>query len=65
MLRTAHGVTSTDLVASGHIRLVNTAAGVDLRVDVDGFAGAAAGSTLASMPGLSAAQIDVGRDLIQ
>ena len=64
-LRSVHGVTSTDLIASGHIRLVNTVAGVDVRVDTDGSAGPSNAVTLVNLNGVSAAQLVASRDLIQ
>jgi uncharacterized protein len=65
LLRNTHGVTSTDLIASGHIRLVDSAAGLQLRVDTDGSAGPAGAVLLATLSGVSSSHIVASRDLIQ
>jgi predicted extracellular nuclease len=63
LLRTTYGAPS-DLIASGHVRLVNTATGLEIRLDTDGSAGSAAPLTLVILKGLTAAQIVVSRDLM-
>jgi Ca2+-binding RTX toxin-like protein len=62
-LRSASG--SANLFASGHLVLVDTTAGVQLRVDGDGFSGRAVARPLVTLRGVSASQIDVARDLLQ
>ncbi len=65
LLRSMHGVTSADLIASGHIRLVDSAAGLQVRVDTDGSAGPAGAVLLATLNGVSSSHIVASRDLIQ
>lgn len=65
LLRSTHGVTSTDLIASGHIRLVDGATGLELRVDTDGSAGPAGAVLLATLSGVHSSRIVAARDLIQ
>jgi Ca2+-binding RTX toxin-like protein len=54
----------TDLVQAGFIQLVDTAAGVQVRIDSDGFAGTGTARPLVTLRGQTAAQILVSRDLI-
>lgn len=65
LLRGTYGVTSTDLVASGHIRLVDGATGLEVRVDTDGNAGPAGAVLLATLSGVHSSRIVAARDLIQ
>ena len=65
VLRSAHGVASTDLIASGHIRLVDGAAGLEVRVDTDGHAGPAGAVLLTTLSGVHSSRIVASRDLIQ
>ena len=62
-LRTTYGATG-DLVASGHVRLIDTAAGVEIRIDTDGTAGASSPIALVLLKGVSASQIVASRDLL-
>lgn len=64
LLRSVHGVTSTDLIASGHIRLVDGAAGLEIRVDTDGSAGPAGAVLLTTLSGVHSSRIVASRDLI-
>lgn len=65
LLRGTHGVTSADLIASGHIRLVDGATGLEVRVDTDGNAGPAGAVLLATLSGVHSSRIVAARDLIQ
>ncbi|MBU0917515.1 MAG: ExeM/NucH family extracellular endonuclease [Gammaproteobacteria bacterium] len=65
LLRSTHGVTSADLIASGHIRLVDSSAGLQVRVDTDGSAGPAGALLMATLSGVSSSHIVASRDLIQ
>ena len=62
-LRTSHGA-SGDLIASGHVRLIDTTAGVEIRIDTDGMAGTSSPIALVLLKGVSAAQIVASRDLL-
>jgi predicted extracellular nuclease len=62
-LRTSYGA-SGNLVASGHVRLVDTDAGVEVRIDTDGTIGASSPIALVRLKGVSAAQIVATRDLL-
>lgn len=62
-LRTSYGAAG-DLVAGGYVRLVNTANGVEVRIDTDGTAGASSPIALVLLKGVSAAQIVASRDLL-
>lgn len=63
-LRAAAG-TGTDLVAGGYIQLVDTANGLEIRTDSDGWGSAASARPLLRLQGVSASQIVPSRDLIQ
>lgn len=65
LLRSTYGVTSADLIASGHIRLIDGATGVEVRVDTDGNAGPAGAVLLATLSGVHSSRIVAARDLIQ
>ncbi len=65
LLRGTHGVTSTDLIASGHIQLIDSAAGLQIRVDTDGSAGPAGAVLLATLSGVHSSRIVASRDLVQ
>lgn len=65
LLRGTYGVTSADLIASGHIRLVDGATGLEVRVDTDGNAGPAGAVLLATLSGVHSSRIVAARDLIQ
>lgn len=65
LLRSTHGVASSDLIASGHIRLIDGPAGLELRVDTDGNAGPAGAVLLATLSGVHSSRIVASRDLIQ
>ncbi len=54
----------TDWVQAGFVQLVDTAAGVQVRIDTDGFAGAGAARPLVTLRGRTAAQMSANRDLI-
>jgi len=60
----ANAGASTDLVAAGYIVLVDTANGLELRIDSDGAAGAGTARTLVRLPGVSSAQFVASRDLL-
>ena len=62
-LRTTYGA-SGDLLANGYVRLVDTANGVEVRIDTDGTAGAASPIALVLLKGVSASQIVASRDLM-
>jgi predicted extracellular nuclease len=55
---------NADLLAGGYITLVDTAAGVQVRIDTDGTAGPAAARPLVTLRGVTASQINVARDLM-
>lgn len=57
------GVTASQAVASGHVRLVSTSAGLQVQLDMDGDAGAAVARGLLTLRGITAAQVQPGRDL--
>ena len=65
LLRGTYGVTSADLIASGHIRLVDGATGLEVRVDTDGNTGPAGAVLLATLSGVHSSRIVAARDLIQ
>ena len=60
-----YGVTSADLIASGHIQLVDSAAGVQVRVDTDGATGRAGAVLLTTLSGVPASHIVASRDLMR
>jgi predicted extracellular nuclease len=64
-LRNVYGVTSADLIASGHIQLVDSAAGVQVRVDTDGATGRAGAVLLTTLSGVPASHIVASRDLMR
>lgn len=51
-------------LSTGHVRLVDTAQGVQIRIDTDGFAGPANPVPLVTLNGLTAAHIVASRDLL-
>jgi predicted extracellular nuclease len=55
---------TVDLLLSGHITLVDTAAGVQVRVDTDGSAGPSTARPLVTLRGVTASQINAARDLM-
>jgi uncharacterized protein len=55
---------NVDLLAQGYITLVNTSAGLQVRIDADGSAGSAAARPLTTLRGLTATQLDVSRDFM-
>jgi predicted extracellular nuclease len=55
---------NVDLIASGHITLVDTAAGVQIRIDADGRTGPASARPLVTLRGVTAAQLIAQRDLL-
>jgi len=55
---------NVDLLSGGYITLVDTAAGVQVRIDLDGTAGPAAARPLVTLRGVSASQINAARDLM-
>lgn len=55
---------AAEAVASGHLRFVDVAGGVQLLIDADGAAGPAVARPLLTLRGLSAAQMTPGRDLL-
>lgn len=63
-LRATAGNT-TDLIAGGYIQLVDTANGLEVRTDSDGWGSAASARPLLRLKGVSASQIVPSRDLIQ
>jgi predicted extracellular nuclease len=63
-LRATSG-TGVDLVGAGYIQLVDTASGLQVRIDTDGSAGTAAvGRVLLNLRGVTAAQFVASRDLM-
>jgi predicted extracellular nuclease len=58
-------VASSDLLASGHIVLVDTAQGLEVRFDADGTQGPAAARALATLRGVRAGAFVASRDLRQ
>jgi Ca2+-binding RTX toxin-like protein len=54
----------TDLLGNGYIQLVDTANGLEVRLDTDGNAGPASARVLTRLQGVSAAQILTARDLM-
>lgn len=62
-LRTIHG-SQVDLLGGGYIVLVNTSAGLELRIDSDGQGTAVSARALLVLRGLTAAQFVASRDLI-
>jgi Ca2+-binding RTX toxin-like protein len=62
MLRATAG--NVDLLLSGHITLVDTASGVQVRVDTDGSAGPSTARPLVTLRGVTASQINAARDLM-
>jgi Ca2+-binding RTX toxin-like protein len=55
---------STDLIGSGFIQLVDSASGLQIRIDTDGAAGTASvGRNLVTLRGVTAAQFVASRDL--
>jgi uncharacterized protein len=61
-LRTIAG--NVDVLAGGYITLVDTTAGVQVRIDTDGSTGAAAARPLLTLRGVSSSQIEAARDLM-
>lgn len=59
----ALGVDRSLAWSAGHVRLVDSSAGVSLQIDADGSAGRAAARALVTLRGVRAAQIDAVRDL--
>lgn len=57
------GYSGSNAIADGVVRLVDTAAGLSLQIDIDGSAGSSAARPLVTLPGVSAAQIISSRDL--
>lgn len=57
------GVAPGQAIASGHLRLIDTAGGVQLQLDADGAAGAGVPRGLVTLRGVSAAQVQPARDL--
>lgn len=57
------GATPSQALASGMVRVVDTAAGAAVQIDTDGAAGRLAARTLLTLRGVSAGQIDAARDL--
>lgn len=57
------GITPTAAIANNHIRLVNTSAGTQIQVDVDGSSGSALPRALTLLKGISPAQLLIARDL--
>jgi hypothetical protein len=62
-LRASAGA-GTNLLASGHIVLVNTANGLEVRVDSDGALGAGTARTLVRLQGVTSGQFLAARDLL-
>ena len=54
----------TDAAATGHLRLLQTAAGTSVQIDLDGTAGAALPRPLVLLKGVQASALVVGRDFI-
>lgn len=63
VLLTALGV-SGDAFASGHVRVIDSAAGAIVQIDADGMAGTQAFRPLLTLRGVTAAQIVPARDFI-
>ncbi|RZL11483.1 MAG: ExeM/NucH family extracellular endonuclease [Rubrivivax sp.] len=57
------GVAPSQAVASGHLRLIDAAGGVQLQLDADGAAGAGVPRGLVTLRGVSATQVQPARDL--
>ena len=57
------GYAGANPVADGVVRLVDTAAGLSVQIDTDGFAGPASARPLATLSGVRAAQINASRDM--
>ena len=57
------GYAGANPVADGVVRLVDTAAGLSVQIDTDGFAGPAAARPLATLSGVRAAQVNASRDM--
>ena len=57
------GINASQALSGGYIVLVDTAAGLSLRVDADGSAGAGGVRPLVTLRGVTAAQINAARDL--
>lgn len=62
-LLTSIGITASQALSQGYIRLVNTSAGVQVQVDVDGSAGSVLPRGLVLLKGVTAGQIVPSRDL--
>ena len=57
------GLAPAQAMATGHVRLVNSSAGVQVQLDTDGSAGPAVPRALIVLRGLSASQLQAARDL--
>ncbi|MFN3738846.1 ExeM/NucH family extracellular endonuclease [Hydrogenophaga sp.] len=57
------GYAGANPVADGVVRLVDTAAGLSVQIDTDGFAGPASARPLATLSGVRAAQVNAARDM--
>ncbi|WP_018412290.1 ExeM/NucH family extracellular endonuclease [Methyloversatilis thermotolerans] len=57
------GLSASTAWASGHVTLVDSAAGLSVQIDTDGSAGAGVPRALVVLRGVTAARIDVARDL--
>ncbi|HEX5355258.1 MAG TPA: ExeM/NucH family extracellular endonuclease [Aquabacterium sp.] len=53
-----------DLLSAGFIQLTDTSAGVQIRIDTDGAAGAAVPRPLVTLRGIQASQVVIARDLM-
>jgi predicted extracellular nuclease len=62
-LRATQG-TSFSPLAGGYIQIIDTAAGVQIRIDTDGSAGPASGRPLVTLKGVPSSALQAARDLI-
>jgi len=62
-LRATQG-TSFSPLAGGYIQIIDTAAGVQIRIDADGSAGPASGRPLVTLKGVPSSALQAARDLI-
>jgi hypothetical protein len=53
-----------DVIGGGYIQLVDTSAGLEVRIDTDGNAGPATAKVLTRLQGVTAAQIVAARDMV-
>lgn len=57
------GIAPNQAIAGGHVRLVNSSAGVQVQIDTDGSTGPAVPKALLVLRGVSSAQLQASRDL--